>query len=226
MDSKFYVVGFDDAAASDHALVGGKAASLGRLIKAGFPVPAGFSISTAGYRSFMSGLHTQITSILASADYAHAAHLEAQAQSIRALICATPVPVDLATAICAAYAGLGAASGANTGVLVAVRSSGTAEDLAEASFAGLHDTFLDVEGDEGVLHAVRRCWASLWNARAIHYRHDKGFAHHEAQLAVVIQRMVAAQTAGVMFTANPLNTRTDEFVINASWGLESPIGDP
>lgn len=102
---------------------------------------------------------------------------------------------------------------------VAVRSCGTAEDLADASFAGLHDTFLDVQGDDAVLDAVRRCWASLCNARAIHYRHDKGYDHYDAQLAVVIQRMVAADTAGVMFTANPLNTRTDEFVINASGGL-------
>ncbi len=219
MDNNAYVVRFDDATASDHALVGGKAASLGRLVKAGFPVPEGFSISTAGYREFMRSLQAQITSILASADYSHAANLEAQAQTIRGLICGTSVPTDLASAICAAYAGLGAGRGSNASALVAVRSSGTAEDLAEASFAGLHDTFLDIEGDAGVLDAVRRCWASLWNARAIHYRHDKGYAHHEAQLAVVIQRMVAAETAGVMFTANPLNTRTDEFVINASWGL-------
>ena len=219
MGGNSFVVRFDDTAATQHALVGGKAASLGRLVRAGFPVPEGFSISTAGYCDFMCGLQGQVASILATADYSHAAHLEEQAQAIRALIGATPLPDDLAIAICAAYAGLRGGLEANPRARVAVRSSGTAEDLAEASFAGLHDTFLDVEGDDAVLDAVRRCWASLWNARAIHYRHDKGYPHHEAQLAVVVQCMVAAETAGVLFTANPLNTRTDEFVINASWGL-------
>ncbi|MSQ68942.1 MAG: hypothetical protein EXR83_12285, partial [Gammaproteobacteria bacterium] len=187
--------------------------------KAGLPIPSGFSLSTAAYRDFMTGLQAPIASILATADYTHAAQLDAQAQAIRALICRTPVPAGLAGELRVAYAALSAGAGSDSGALVAVRSSGTAEDLAEASFAGLHDTFLDVAGDDAVLDAVRRCWASLWNAHAIHYRHDQGYAHHEAQLAVIIQRMVAAETAGVMFTANPLNSRTDEFVVNASWGL-------
>ena len=219
MNSNAYVVRFDDVAAGDHARVGGKAASLGHLVRAGFPVPEGFSISTAGYREFMAALQDPIAGILARADYSHAAQLEVQAQAIRTLIYNTLMPAGLAVAICAAYGEVRSAAGEHSPARVAVRSSGTAEDLAEASFAGLHDTFLDVAGDAAVLDAVRRCWASLWNARAIHYRHDKGYAHHEAHLAVVIQRMIAAECAGVMFTANPLNTRTDEFVINASWGL-------
>ena len=219
MGSNTFVVRFDDALASQHALVGGKAASLARLLKAGLPIPSGFSLSTAAHRDFMTGLQAPIASILATADYTHAAQLDAQAQAIRALLGRTPVPAGLAGELRVAYAALSAGAGSDPGALVAVRSSGTAEDRAEASFAGLHDTVLDVAGDDAVLAAVRRCWASLWNARAIHYRHDQGYARHEAQLAVIIQRTVAAETAGVMFTAHPLNSRTDEFVVNASWGL-------
>ncbi|HEX4110233.1 MAG TPA: PEP/pyruvate-binding domain-containing protein, partial [Solirubrobacteraceae bacterium] len=107
-------------------------------------------------------------------------------------------------------------------VAVAVRSSGVAEDLADDSFAGLHDTVLDVVGEEAVLAAVRRCWASQWTARAVAYRQARGYGHGDA-LAVVVQRMVAADAAGVMFTANPLSTATDEIVINASWGLGEAI---
>lgn len=145
MAGNSYVVQFLDAAASEHALVGGKAASLGRLVGAGMPVPAGFSVSTVRYREFMTALQAQVTAILADADYSHAAHLEQQAQAIRTLVCTTPMPAELAAAICAAYGGLSKGAGGNSPARVAVRSSGTAEDLAEASFAGLHDTFLDVE---------------------------------------------------------------------------------
>ena len=114
MGGNSFVVRFDDTSADQHALVGGKAASLGRLVKAGFPVPAGFSISTDGYRAFMSGLQTQVASILAHADYSDAAHLEQQAQAIRALICNTPLPDDLCVAITTGYADLQAKHGAGS----------------------------------------------------------------------------------------------------------------
>jgi len=108
-------------------------------------------------------------------------------------------------------------------VYVAVRSSGTAEDLAGASFAGLHDTYLDVQGIDAVIDAIRRCWASMWTARATAYRERGGFDHAINQIAVVIQTMVTSEVSGVMFTANPLTTRTDEIVVNASWGLGEGI---
>ena len=219
MSENLYVIAFSDAASTQHELIGGKAANLGRLTLAGFPVPAGHTVSTLAYRAFMATIDSQVAALLADIDYAHAARLEQQTAAIRALIVATDIPADLASEIASAYAGLGGAAAP----LVAVRSSGTAEDLAEASFAGLHDTFLDVQGSEDVLQAVKRCWASLWTARAVHYRHDKGFEHADARLAVVVQRMVAAEVAGVLFTANPLNLRTDEFVINASWGLGEAV---
>ncbi|MBX9605491.1 MAG: hypothetical protein K2Y51_04660 [Gammaproteobacteria bacterium] len=213
------VVGFDDALASRHDLVGGKAANLGRLSQAGFPVPRGFTVGVAAHQLFHGSIAEQLAALLGDLDYAHAERLETQTAALRGLILGSPVPPALAAAISEAYAGL-AADGAP---LVAVRSSGTAEDLAEASFAGLHDTFLDVQGADAVLAAVKRCWASLWTARAVHYRHQRGFDHADARLAVVVQRMVAAEMAGVLFTANPLNLRTDEFVINASWGLGEAV---
>ena len=218
-----YVIHFSDALSDQHALVGGKATSLGRLTKAGFPVPAGFSISTAAYAAFMTGLTDKVAALLAAADYHHAEYLEEHSAQIRSLIVESTLPAEIAAAITEAYRAMGGDAHAATRALVAVRSSGTAEDLAEASFAGLHDTFLDIEGDDAVLVAVRRCWASLWTTRAIHYRHDKGFAHEDALLAVIVQQMIPSEVSGVMFTANPLNLRTDEFVINASWGLGEGI---
>jgi pyruvate,water dikinase len=106
---------------------------------------------------------------------------------------------------------------------VAVRSSGTAEDMADASFAGLHDTFLDVKGADSVIDAVKDCWASLWTARATAYRKARGFDHLAVSLPVVVQMMAEADVAGVMFTANPLTAATNEIVINASWGLGESV---
>jgi len=213
-----HVIAFDDEHASAHQYVGGKASSLGRLVKAGFPVPPGFTISTAVYVEFLAGLQQQVDAILAQANYDDAAQLEKQTAQIRELIIGAELPATLAAVIIGAWRQLG-----DDATRVAVRSSGTAEDLAEASFAGLHDTYLDVRGEAALMVAVKRCWASLWNARAVHYRHEKGFDNRAAQLAVVVQKMVPSAVAGVMFTANPLNTRTDEFVINASWGLGEAV---
>ena len=219
MSESVHVVVFSDEAGGQHAQVGGKAVNLGRLMRGGFPVPAGFTVSTAAYGDFMATIDAQVMALLADVDYAHAERLEQQTAAVRALILATAMPIALAIEIASAYAGLAE----DRAPLVAVRSSGTAEDLAEASFAGLHDTFLDVQGVDQMLHAVKRCWASLWTARAVHYRHNKGFDHAGARLAVVVQHMIAAEVAGVLFTANPLNLRTDEFVVNASWGLGEAV---
>lgn len=127
------------------------------------------------------------------------------------------VPHAIAKALVANYALLG------DDCYVAVRSSGTAEDLAEASFAGLHDTLLDIRGAQAVIHAVKDCWSSLWSARAISYRHRNGFNHAEVDIAVVVQRMVASEISGVIFTGNPLTEATDEIVVNASWGLGEAV---
>jgi pyruvate,water dikinase len=213
------IIKFTEAGASDRALVGGKAASLGRLVEAGFPVPPGFSVSTELYSDFLSqnNLSEQIAARLRGLVYDNAVELEAQTAEIRTLILECPVPVASAEALLAAYHTLG------DGVNVAVRSSGTAEDMAEASFAGLHDTYLDIRGDADVVDAVRRCWASLWTARCVSYRQNAGIEHETALIAVVVQRMVNSEVSGVMFTANPLTERTDQVVVNASWGLGEGI---
>ncbi|PZG18862.1 PEP/pyruvate-binding domain-containing protein [Nonomuraea aridisoli] len=201
------VLPLDDATA-DLATVGGKGASLARLTRAGLPVPGGFHVTTDAYRSFVAGFRDEILRAAASGDAAR----------IPGLFAAHDLPADLAAEIMAAYAALG------PDVPVAVRSSATAEDLPGMSFAGQQDTYLNVRGD-GLLDAVRRCWASLWNARAIAYRDQNGVAHDDVALAVVVQELVDADAAGVMFTADPVTGDRDRIVINASWGLgESVVG--
>ncbi|MGH8006245.1 MAG: PEP/pyruvate-binding domain-containing protein [Candidatus Binatia bacterium] len=220
-----YLIAFTDQRADRHDLVGGKGANLGRLVKAGFTVPAGFTVTTEAYADFLagSGLDKKIPYLLDAINYDDAVRLELLAEEIRTLVTKTDMAAVLEAEICAAYHQL--EGGINGGLHphVAIRSSGTAEDLAEASFAGLHETFLDVQGDEEIVDAVKRCWASLWTARAIRYRHDRGFSHRESHLAVVIQKMVHADVAGVMFTANPVTGAVNEIVINANWGLGESV---
>lgn len=211
---------FDEPGSDDKSLVGGKAINLGRCAQAGFPVPPGFTVTTEAYAAFLTetGLDRLIVDKLTGADYDSATDLEARTSEIRSAIESTPLPDALAAEVRSRYAALGAAPH------VAVRSSGTAEDLAEASFAGLHDTFLNVRGEEAVIAAVGGCWASLWTARAAAYRYRNGIRDvGEVRMAVVVQEMVEPQVSGVMFTANPITAATDELVINASWGLGESV---
>lgn len=194
-----HVLAFDDAAA-DLTTVGGKGESLARLTRAGLPVPPGFHVTTAAYRAFVAkhGLQERIV----AGDEAAVAELFA----------AHEIPEDIAAPIRAAYAALGAPA-------VAVRSSATAEDLPGASFAGQQDTFLDISGDAAVLDAVRRCWASLWTDRAVAYRQRQGIAPADVALAVVVQELVDADAAGVLFTADPVTGTATTMIVNATWGL-------
>jgi phosphohistidine swiveling domain-containing protein len=201
---------------------GGKGASLARLASAGLPVPDGFHITTAAYRRFVhdNNLQPDILAALETADAGQPATLEAASQAIRELFAQAQTPPAVAGAVALAYASL---SGSNP--VVAVRSSATAEDLPEASFAGQQDTFLNVQGYAAVLEAVKSCWASLWTARAIGYRARHGIGVNGLSLAVVVQLLVPAEVAGIMFTANPINGRRDQAVISAAWGLgESVVG--
>lgn len=213
------VVHFSDKDSEDATQVGGKGANLGILTRAGFPVPAGFSVTTRAYTDFLAahGLAETIQSIVGEIDFADATAVEKRAAEIRVLIETEALPAALAEDIAAQYASLG------SDVLVAVRSSGTAEDLEGASFAGQHDTYLHIRGSEDVIDAVKRCWASLWTARATAYRQHKGFGQGEVGIAVVVQTMVASEVSGVMFTANPIAALTDEIGINASWGLGEAV---
>ncbi|MEV0995823.1 PEP/pyruvate-binding domain-containing protein [Nonomuraea sp. NPDC050202] len=200
------VLPLDDSAA-DLATVGGKGASLARMAGAGLPVPGGFHVTTEAYRAFVAGFHDEI--------------LRAAAEDparIPPLFAAHDMPGELAGEIRRAYAELG------DDVPVAVRSSATAEDLPEMSFAGQQDTYLNIRGD-ALLDAVKRCWASLWNPRAIAYRDRNGVPHDDVALAVVVQELVDADAAGILFTADPVTGARDETVINASWGLgEAVVG--
>ncbi|SEK99859.1 PEP/pyruvate-binding domain-containing protein [Nonomuraea pusilla] len=194
--------------------VGGKAANLGELVRAGLPVPPGWVLTTEAYRQVADGLGGALDELVAAGGSTGGTALAARA---RALLLEAPVPGAVREEILSRYAALG------DDVPVAVRSSATAEDLPFASFAGQQDTYLNVVGGEAVLDAVRRCWASLWTDRAVAYRESQGVGHDRVRLAVVVQAMVDARVAGVMFTANPVTGRRREAVIDAAPGLGDAV---
>ena len=212
------IFAFSDPAPADAqlgiSLVGGKGANLARLAQAGLPVPGGCLISTQAYRAYVSAnqLDEPISAALAAVDSADGASLEAASQRIRALFSAEKIPAELAAQMVAAYQQIGCPA-------VAVRSSATAEDLPDLSFAGQQDTYLNVVGPEQLLKAVADCWGSLWTARAIGYRARNHVSHQGAALAVVVQAMVQSQASGVLFTANPLSGLRAQTVIDATVGL-------
>jgi pyruvate,water dikinase len=225
-----FVIWFPELGRADVGVVGGKNASLGELInnlaKAGVRVPGGFATTADAYREFLSmdGLRVfiadQIDRLHRGADLAEVGH------AIRRAILATDLPADLAQAVTGAYRALGAALG-RTDPDVAVRSSATAEDLPEASFAGQQESFLNVRGEQGLLAACKRCYASLFTDRAIHYREDLGFDHLKVALSVGVQQMVRSDLAGagVMFSIDTETGFPRTVLINASWGLgETVVG--
>jgi rifampicin phosphotransferase len=211
-----FIKQFDELGRDDIEQAGGKGANLGELTRAELPVPPGFVIVTDAYRGYVDEhlLADKIAALAAPTD--DPAGYESASEQIRALF-AEEISDTLRTEIADAYAALG------ENVAVAVRSSATAEDLPEASFAGQQDTYLNVRGLEDLLVAVRDCWASLWTARAMSYRARQGIDPAMVSLAVVVQQMVEAAAAGVMFTANPSNGRRDEMVISAAWGLGESV---
>jgi len=198
-------------------LVGGKGASLARMAAAGLPVPAGFHITTAAYRRYVNENHLSDRILSAVAQANVPTMLNRTSAQIQALIGKGTVPNDIAATIRQRYEGLGADTP------VAVRSSATAEDLPDMSFAGQLETYLNVRGGDEVIDAVKRCWASLWTARAIGYRQRQGIRSEDISIAVIVQQLVPAQVAGVVFTANPVTGAHDELMINAAWGLGEAI---
>ena len=195
-------------------LVGGKGANLARLAQAGLPVPDGFLITTQAYQAFVAanGLAERILDALPEGASDSPDQFENTSTTIRTLFGQGSIPTGLAEQILTAYAGLGRPA-------VAVRSSATAEDLPEMSFAGQQDTYLNVVGAGGLLRAVMDCWSSLWTARAISYRAHNAVPHTGVALAVVVQKMIESQASGVLFTANPLTGLRSETVIDATVGL-------
>ncbi|HEU4547838.1 MAG TPA: PEP/pyruvate-binding domain-containing protein [Microlunatus sp.] len=199
---------------------GGKGANLGELIAAGFPVPPGFCVTTAAYRHAVvsSGLGVAIEGALQDVRGDDPASADRAAARIAGLFEDLQVPEDLSEEILSAYRMLGMPP-------VAVRSSATAEDLPGASFAGQYATSLNVRGADELFVAVRHCWASLWSASAIAYREHRGFQQHRVAIAVVVQRLIAAEVSGVLFTANPVTGARDEIIVNAALGLgEAVVG--
>jgi phosphohistidine swiveling domain-containing protein len=216
-----YTAWFDEIGKQDIALVGGKGANLGELSRAGLPVPPGYVVTTRAYDAFVevSGIKGEVVALASVPRAEDPAGFEEVAQGIRALFSGGKVPQEMADEIRAAYQELGE----DGEIAVAVRSSATAEDLAGASFAGQQETYLNVRGAEALLEAVENCWASLWTARAMAYRTRQGIAPETVSLAVVVQRMVESEAAGVMFTANPSNGRRNELTISAAWGLGESV---
>lgn len=196
-------------------VVGGKGRSLSEMTNAGLPVPAGFHICTATYRQFVADNNLQ-SRILAEAGNASGQE-QAASQNIADLFSEFDISAAVAAEIKGAYRTLG------DHAAVAVRSSANAEDLAELSFAGQQETYLNVIGDQSLLAAVRDCWASLWTSRAISYREQMGIEHDQVAMAVVVQVMIAAEVSGILFTANPATGERSEMIVNASFGLGEAI---
>lgn len=212
------IVWFDQVGREAVALVGGKGANLGELTRAQIPVPPGFVVTTAAYRAFLveTGLDARIAELVDGLNVEDDSALQRTAAEIRAAIERASMPSALRAEIEAAYRQLGEG-------LVAVRSSATAEDLAEASFAGQQSTYLNIEGAAQVVDAVQRCWASLFEARAIFYRENAGWGHTDVDLAVPVQRMVQSQASGVMFTIDPISNDPERVVIEAAFGLGEAV---
>ncbi len=224
MEKFKYIKWFDEIGKEDIPIVGGKGANLGELTQQGLDVPPGFCVTAEAYNYFIKAedLGNKIRANIENLDVEDSIELQKASSQIQKIIKESQIPKDLAEEIVSAYDVLNKKIGVDNAE-VAVRSSATAEDLPEASFAGQQDTYLHIKGEEELLNHVRKCWASLWTARAIYYRENHGFDHFEVSLSAVVQKMVNSRKSGVMFTANPINNNTDEIMINASWGLGEAI---
>ncbi|MCI4348185.1 MAG: phosphoenolpyruvate synthase [Thermoplasmata archaeon] len=216
-----HIVGLEEVSESDLALVGGKASKLGELVRRGLPIPPGFVVTTELYQAFVDGtsLRTEIPAALGALDPSNSASVDQASQRIRSAFESTEYPEALRAEIVTAFESF---VQQNNVVFAAVRSSATAEDLEDASFAGLQDTYLNVRGTDAVLRDIRRCWGSLFTPRVLVYRARKGFDHSVVRLAVLIMKMVNASTSGILFTRDP-NTGENHMIVEAGWGLGEPI---
>jgi phosphohistidine swiveling domain-containing protein len=210
----------DNTLAADLDTVGGKGLSLASMTAAGFPVPAGFTVTTAAYRQFVSDNDLQQAIIDGAKPelVGTAVSFDSASQQIQALFAKSDLSDALKAQIAEAYTAFGAGEPP-----VAVRSSANAEDLPDLSFAGQQDTYLNIRGRDAVYAAVRDCWASLWTARALSYRHEHAIAQEAVAMAVVVQKMVPSEVSGILFTANPATGERSEMIVNASFGLGEAI---
>ena len=220
------VLWFENLRKTDIPSVGGKNANLGEMTNAGIPVPPGFAITAFSYKKFIeeTGIASRIYEIIKETvtNLNDPKQFEIASKKIRELIESTPMPRDVETAIRAAYEELCRKLNLKD-VFVAVRSSATAEDLADASFAGQQETYLNIRGVNEVLTATIKCWSSLFTPRAIFYRTEKGFAHEKVFISVGVQKMVNSSAAGVMFTINPVTGDLGQIVIEGNHGLGEAV---
>lgn len=239
-DSK-NIVWLSEISKNDIAIGGGKGANLAEMYNNNLPVPPAFIITAQAFVTFLkeSDIKNKILEIVNAIDLENTSELEAKAKEIQHIIVSAEMPEKLAEEIVDSYSNLSIdkkdmektqasdvislAETKGEDVFVAVRSSATTEDLSTASFAGQQETFLNIKGDENLIEAVKKCWASLFTARAIYYRTKKGFSHETSYIAVVIQRMVNSEKSGVMFTINPMTNNKNEIVIETVFGLGEGI---
>jgi pyruvate,water dikinase len=223
---KDLVIWFENLRKTDIPSVGGKNANLGEMISAGIPVPPGFAITAYAYKRFIeeTKIAAKIYEIIDETvtDVNDPAQYEVASKKIRELIEATSMPKEIENAIRVAYEKLGEKTNVRE-PFVAVRSSATAEDLADASFAGQQETFLNTKGVKNVLSNTVKCWSSLFTARAIFYRNEKGFAHEKVFISVGVQKMVNSKAAGVIFTLNPVTGDISQIVIEGNYGLGEAV---
>lgn len=213
-----FVIDFKDLTRHHAAVAGGKGANLGEMLRSGFPVPEGFVVTVDAFRAFAeaSGLQAEVSRRLAALDVDDTAALSRTSSDLRALVMGAPLPDEIRVALVEAYRHLNAPS-------VAVRSSATVEDSAVASFAGMFESFLDIRTEEDFLRAVRSCWASLFGQRVLFYRARQRQPGEEQAIAVVVQRMVEAERAGVMFTEDPTGEVPGAIVVESAWGLGEAV---
>ncbi len=220
------VLWFEKLRKTDIPSVGGKNANLGEMTSAGIPVPPGFAITAYAYKKFIeeANIAAKIYEIIDETitDKNDPAQYEVASKKIRELIESTPMPKEIETAVRNAYEEMNRKLDIKE-TFVAVRSSATAEDLADASFAGQQETFLNIRGVKGVLQNTVKCWSSLFTPRAIFYRNEKGFAHEKVFISVGVQKMVNSRAAGVIFTLNPVTGDTSQIVIEGNYGLGEAV---
>ncbi|MBK5334129.1 MAG: hypothetical protein JJD93_19285 [Ilumatobacteraceae bacterium] len=219
-----HAIFFHDYQETDQPIVGGKCASLGAMTQAGFPVPPGFAVTTHAFAESMSMDHVgpHLSTLLADLDVSDMHALTRAARLCRELVLDAGPSPDAETTIRAGYGQLCEHTGIDD-VAVAVRSSATAEDQPDASFAGQQDTYLWIRGADNVVNHVVRCWASLYTDRAIAYRYENGYSHADVAMSVAVQQMVLPQAAGVAFTLNPTNGDRSTIVIDSAFGLGESV---
>jgi len=212
------IVWFDEVTKVDIPLVGGKGANLGEMVHAQIPVPPGFIVTASAYFKFLNGagLTDEVRHDLEGLNVNDSRRLQEVSKVIKDKISSASIPPDMVKEMKDAYRKLGQG-------LVAVRSSATAEDLPEASFAGQQSTFLNVQGEDEVVAAILGCWSSLFEPRAIFYREEHGFDHLKVGIAVPVQKMIQSEASGVLFTVEPLSNDTTKILIEAIFGLGEAI---